>query len=562
MNFEFKPGAIGSVLAHRKLAVPIYQRSYSWKREQISDYWDDLYNAFRSRDQEYFIGNLVLSKEGSEDASEAIIDGQQRLATTSLLLAAIRDEHEMRDKKEAADQVHKSFISTYDLKLEEHTPRLLLNSTDRDFFRSLVVGRGQEKKPEPTEESHRSILLAHELLREEVSDLARSAGDEWYERLYGLQKFVEERLRVVVVEVPTEADAFLIFETLNDRGADLTVADLLKNYLFRRAGDDLESVREAWISALVALEMSAENETFTEFIRHLWSSKYGATREKMLFRGIKERIASRQNAVDFGAEIRRSSQHYAAILNSGHDYWRDLGDHAKANIETIERMKLVRVRPLLLALMQHFRGPELRSALRSIVAWSVRGRIVGRVEGRKAEKTYCDAAVAVRNGDVQTVSELLSHLQPIIPADDEFKAAFETSSVATSIIARDYLHTLERVKRGDDEPELVSNKNAEEVNLEHIMPKNPKPGDWDQFSPEEQKVWVHRLGNMALLKKGENDRIGNKPWSVKKPILEKSALLLTSRAGNNGEWRKEEIESAQKHMAELALRAWPVSHEP
>ena len=311
--------------------------------------------------------------------------------------------------------------------------------------------------------------------------------------------------------------------------------------------------------------MSAENATFTKFVRHLWSSKYGATRERFLFRSIKERVVSRANAVDFGLEIWQSSQHYAAVLNSDHDYWRGLGAQTKANIETVERLKLERVRPLLLALMQYFQEPILKDALRSVVAWGVRGLIVGSIEGGRAEKAYCDAAVAVRNGRIKTVAELLSQLQPILPTDEEFRAAFKTSRVTTSsgraAIARYYLHAFERVERGEDQPELVSNEDAEEVNLEHILPKNPKAGEWDQFSPERQKVWVHRLGNMALLSKGNNDRIGNEPWAVKKPVLEASALLLTSRAGNNIKWGEEEIEAAQGHMAELALRAWPLSHD-
>ena len=563
-RFEFESKAIGYVLSNRKLAVPIYQRAYSWKKEQVSDYWDDLHGAFRQGSQEYFIGNLVLSEEGFDGPYEAIIDGQQRLATTLLLLTAVRDEHMARGKQRAADEIHESFISRFDSRQEDDVPKLLLNSDDREFFRRLVVERGSKEQPRLTKPSHESIFQARQYLRKKVNELASSAGDEWYDRLVGLREFVEKRLIVVVVDVPTEADAFLIFETLNDRGADLTIADMLKNYLFRRAEGDMEVVRDAWVSALGALDMSAENAIFTKFIRHLWSSKHGATRERLLFREIKERITARKNAVDFGSEIQQSSQHYAAILNSEHDYWRGLGAQTKANIETIERLKLERVRPLLLALMQYFQDSMLKDALRSIVAWGVRGLIAGSIEGGRAEKAYCDAAVAVRKGKIKTVAELLSQLQSIIPTDEEFKAAFKTSRVSTSsgraAIARYYLHALERVERKQDQPELVSNEDAEEVNLEHILPKNPKVGEWDQFSPEEQKAWLHRLGNMVLLRKGENDRIGNKPWTIKKPVLEASELRLTARAGKNDEWGRSEIESAQRHMAELALHAWPMSH--
>jgi hypothetical protein len=77
------------------------------------------------------------------------------------------------------------------------------------------------------------------------------------------------------------------------------------------------------------------------------------------------------------------------------------------------------------------------------------------------------------------------------------------------------------------QPELVVNPDVRQVNLEHILPKSPKEGQWKSFTEEDQKLYVHRLGNMALLQKGANGRIGNQPWTVKKPILAGSALVLT-----------------------------------
>lgn len=91
----------------------------------------------------------------------------------------------------------------------------------------------------------------------------------------------------MVLTVPTDADAYLIFETLNDRGADLTIADLLKNYLFGRAGTKLDAVRDGWMQVLGALDISAENALFTTFLRHYWSSKHGAIRERELYKSIK-----------------------------------------------------------------------------------------------------------------------------------------------------------------------------------------------------------------------------------------------------------------------------------
>ncbi|MBA3793443.1 MAG: HNH endonuclease [Rubrobacter sp.] len=109
---------------------------------------------------------------------------------------------------------------------------------------------------------------------------------------------------------------------------------------------------------------------------------------------------------------------------------------------------------------------------------------------------------------------------------------------------------------------LVLNQDEEQVNLEHILPQNPRSGDWDQFTQDEQKTWSLRLGNMALLQKGANDRIGNKPWSEKKPVLEASLLTLTKQAGRETSWTKEAINKRQQSLATLAIETWSRQPQP
>lgn len=555
-RFKFHPDAIGHVLADRLLTVPVYQRSYSWGSEQINDFWTDLSGAFDEGGAEYFLGNLVLSA-GRNNGNYTIIDGQQRLSTTLNLLAAIRDEFRKRGDDKRANIIENTHMVTADLDTGEDVPRLRMNSDDNPFFR-LVVVEGKEPKQEDI--LHGSHVLIHRALKELstlVGASADSAGKEWARRLTDWTKFLKENVQVIVVDVPTEADAFLIFETLNDRGADLTIADLLKNYLFGRAGEDLDTVRDGWMAALGALEMSAENSVFTAFLRHLWSSKYGATRERLLFKNIRQRITSQVHAVEFSQELKLSARNYAAILNSEHEAWANLSTGAKANLDTLSRLDLEQMRPLLLAAMQHLSDRELKRTLRALVSWGVRGLIVGGIGGGKTERAYCQAAVKVRSGSIKTANELLSELSEIIPTDEEFKASFAKARVTKGKLARYYLTALEDTEEGETEPELVPNEDEEKLNLEHVLPQNPKGSDWNQFSEEEQKIWVHRLGNMTLLQKGPNGRIGNKPWVAKKPVLKKSKLALTNHAGQEDEWSKEVIDKRQQELASLATKTWP-----
>ena len=546
---------IASLLKDRLLGVPIYQRSYSWEDEQIDDFWDDLRSAFAKSDPEYFLGTIVLTAEGLPGRA-AIIDGQQRLATTAILLSAIRDEYIAR-ADDRSDIVQSSYLADRDLGSGDISPHLTLNSDDDSYFRQLVIAGGDPTLIDQTKPSHVLLANAYEKLRGFVAATAADAGTEWAAKLSAWVTFLREQVRVIVVDVPTEADAFLIFETLNDRGADLTIADLLKNYLFGKAGTRLDTVRDGWMQSLGALDLSTEVSTFTVFLRHYWSSKYGATRERELYKSIKLQVTTEASAVSLVEELQRAASLYAAIQSSDHDFWLPFGTSGRANVETLLRLDLEQHRPLLLAAMQHFSPAELKLLLRSLVSWSVRGLIVGGIGGGSTEKAFCDAAVKIRSGDVKTVGEVRAELTSIIPTDDEFRSSFATARVPRAGLARYYLSALERSAAGTSEPELVPNDDEEQVNLEHILPKSSKRTDWPAFTDEQAKSFVHRIGNMALLAKGPNGRIGNKPWAVKQPILAASQLALTSGTAATTDWNMTAIDARQVELATRAVGVWP-----
>jgi hypothetical protein len=371
--------------------------------------------------------------------------------------------------------------------------------------------------------------------------------------------YLEKAASVITVQVPTEADAFVIFETLNTRGAELTIGDLLKNYLFMRAGDRLETIKTAWISTLTALDISAENEVFVTFLRHHWSSKQGAVRERDLYRSIRDNITTAAQAVKYAEEMVKAARFYAALRSSSHEYWTESGftTTTRDNVETLGRLELEQNRPLLLAVMQHFSKGELKKTLHAIVNWSVRGIVVGGIGGGRTERAYCDAAVKVRSGTIKSTAALLKELGSIVPDDATFKDEFKSTRQTKSRISRYLLLALERTEMAQKQPELVPNKNEDEVNLEHILPRNGKAADWPSFNPDEVPVWSQRLGNHCLLRKDENASIGNKPWTAKQPVLKASSLKLTKEAGKKSNWTAKEIVARQEKLADLAVKTWP-----
>lgn len=546
---------IASVLSHGQYKVPIYQRSYAWEDGEIDDFWADLRHALDNREEDYFLGTLVLTP--SDDPHRiTVIDGQQRLATTSLLLAAIRDIWKEWGETDQADDIHAKYLSVFDRRAREYEPRLTLNEDDDDYYRELVVAKGS---PSEARDSHYRMLAARKALGEALTSDLDSHGKRAQDRLISWLDFLDHNASVITVTVPTEADAFVIFETLNDRGAQLTIGDLLKNYLFMRSGNRLDAAKTSWIQALAALDVSAENDIFVTFLRHHWSSMFGAVRERELYEKIKEEITTPAQAVRYAKELAQAAQLYAALQSPSHEYWltRGFTSTTKANIETLLKLELEQNRPLLLAVMAHFSKPELRKTLQALVRWSVRGLIVGGIGGGRTERAYCEAAMKVRSGAIKTTVKLLKELLPIVPDDKSFEDSFRRARQTKARISRYLLLALERQEQGETEAELVPNSNEDEVNLEHILPRNAEPKDWLDFAPEEIPVWSQRIGNHCLLKKSENGAIGNQSWPVKEPVLTHSSLVLTQTAAKAKKWDKDAIDRRQKKLAKLAVETWP-----
>jgi Protein of unknown function DUF262 len=344
---------LASLLKQQEFRVPIYQRSYAWGNEEVDDFWSDLQHSLESQDDDYFLDSLVLTPS-DDDKRLIVIDGQQRLATCSVFLAAMRDVWASQDEEDRANDIQTRYLSTFDRREKENVPRLILNEEDDPFFRDCIVN-GEDA--DPTRESHDRLLDAYHGLRAKLENDFAAHGQRGEDRLLAWLDFVDEAASVITVEVPTEADAFVIFETLNTRGAELTIGDLLKNYLFMRAGSRLETVKTSWVSTLTGLDISAENEVFVNFLRHHWSSKHGAVRERDLYRSIRDHITTSTQAVAYAKEMVDAARHYAALASPTHDYWSEQGftTTTRHNVETLNRLELEQNRPLLLAVMQRLK---------------------------------------------------------------------------------------------------------------------------------------------------------------------------------------------------------------
>lgn len=550
-NLAIELDGIGHTITDRRLAVPIYQRSYAWEEKHVIDLFDDILTALRHSENEYFIGSVVISSGGERDE---VVDGQQRLATIAILISAIRDHLADIGDEERAIDIQNSYLSKRDRRSQEVVPNLKLNNNDNDYFYKRVI-LFNEETPEASRESHERINRAYQIARKKIRAFVSSESNP-ANALLDICDFVDRNLKIIVVSVPDHANAFTIFETLNDRGLDLAISDLLKNYLLGLSDNRLDEVKENWAKMYTLLESTDNEDLVVTFIRHYWSSQHGLTRERELYDKIKRRITSKQRAVDLSIALEKAARVYVALIDTSQSYWNDFSLDAKNHMATLNLFKMIQMRPLLLSIMDKFSTREIEKTLKFLVAVSSRFLITGGLGGGALEAQFSDRAKEISNGTISTKNDLKNAMEKSIPSDTSFRDSFKTASVSKQYLARYYLMTLENAAKGEANPELIPNADTSAVNLEHVLPRTLS-SDWE-FNADQHRAYLKRLGNLAIMSTRLNSEIGNSSFENKKQHYESSDFILTSSIAENSSWTEVEINERQERMADLAVDTWKV----
>lgn len=549
--------SIGEVLRKPlSYRVPVYQRDFAWTNEQVDTLWDDLTAATLDGRSEYFLGAVVLSPS-SDDKAREIVDGQQRLALISMLFAAVADEWKCRGDDKRAMGVFRDFLGSEDRRTGELVPKLALNEINDDVFQQLVL-RGQSLNgPERKAlgSSNRLLDAANTSVREKLSLwLAEAKSPE--ERLLDFEEFLSDQTNLIWIEVGDESDAFIIFETLNDRGLELAVSDLVKNYLFSLANANIERFKKAW--AEMSLLLGGDN--LTPFLRQYWLSVYEFVRERELYRALRQKVKTTAAAKQFVDRLRASADLYAALLNPEHPYWADFPSDMSANLEALMLFKLTQYRPIALAAMELWKPNDVSKLLRLLMVVSFRYTVIARQSPGLLEGVYAEAALAIRTGRAKSPAQIFAILKSVYVADDRFAEDFAARSFNKAPIARYILAEINDFIEGDKEKQVAEGSGR--ITLEHILPLNGGP-EWRGAVPKNQNSddFVERIGNLTLLEKGRNRGIANAGFEKKKTgAFARSSLALNVHLTQSSSWGMREIEARSRELADTAKQIWRVNY--
>lgn len=553
-TIEFEHKGIGAVLAHNRLGVPLNQREYAWEDEHVQELFSDFAGAIDNDRPTYFLGTVVFTSGGDEPE---VSDGQQRLATTTILLAAIRDYLKGIKDHARANSIEQEFLKTTDFETTDTVPRLRLNVDDNEFFKHYVIEGSHSVAA--SLESHKKIKAASELATKHIAIILEPHQKQAAKTatLQRWVKFLRDGAQVVVLRVPDQLNAFVMFETLNDRGLKASQADLIKNYLLGLCGASIAEGQQKWAKMKAVLESIGQGDITVTYLHHLLITKLGPTKEREVFDKVRTLANSRSKALQFLEEAAEGADDYSALYNPGATKWNEYGTSTRKCLTTINRdLRVEQIRPLMFAVARHFSVNEAKKAFRLFVYWSVRFLVVGG-RGGLLDRNYSLRAQDVSKQTIKNSTQLTAALD-IIPSDALFEAAFAEARISQDFIARYLLRALEMKAKGGSEPENIPNDEENVINVEHILPEHPG-NNWPSIDKETASALYKRLGNMVLMQASKNTLIGNSAFALKKKALQESAFLLTNEVSKESKWEAKQIKDRQARLAKLAIQTWPMS---
>lgn len=544
------------------LAVPLFQRPYSWDKEQWVQLWDDLTSNLGG---DYLIGGIVLC--GTDHDENQIIDGQQRLTTLTILSAAFRDIAFTIERESVTETVlsfQNDLVASKALSASKAKPYLALGEVDRDWFAQRIQVRpdavtfnppGASVKariPSSIRLQWKCYLFFKNQIEKSISGMAPKQALELFARYHGL---LVKDLWFVVTRVPDDSTAFTLFEVLNDRGLDLTVADLIKNVVLAEGAKHgaFEEAKESWSAVTEALDYSV----VSGFLRSHWMSESGdKITEKGLFGALKEKLkkSTKQEFLKALSRWAKEAQAYSEI--AGYSASTSGDESLTRELRLLKEYGFRVMHSVLMAVWATTGESDHKkraSAVKLLRAFLVRYAVLANQVTNVLEGQLAKLAAEIRKDGKFEIAWLRAKLIGLSPDEAQVWAGFDALQPSAHV-ARLLLTEIEEHLSGDEK--WV--RGAEAVHVEHIFPQKPDTSWLHSFEANgDHETFRDRLGNLTLLAGAKNRSASNKPFSAKKELYKQSELSITaSIPAKYKTWNIGAVTRRQRELMEHAKQVW------
>lgn len=542
-----------------RYTVPDYQRRYSWEEEQWAALWADL-NSIQENST-HFLGSVVLIERSgglNELNKLEIVDGQQRIATITVVLSLMREKYYEMGESEQAEDIENKYLKKRDLDRNEYQ-NLTLSTFDNPDLKK-VIERDYNKMDDGQ-------------LREAVQFYVKKLESLDVDKLDTLRKRLLASVTLVSIRCEGEQSAFRLFETLNDRGMELSSVDLMKNYTFSKAASasdseiSYEKIQQDWERLIKTLmpNMSQPSRFFRHYIMSAAEPDYdGDVSDYKLYDEYQKIVDSKLpdsgiSLNEYVEELADKAELYAKILNHEIDMYDDDGNEAiNSKLKDLEIINSVQARTLMLRVFEEYdTANKVMESLLLLESFLMRWKVSSYPTGGELDRIYsriCSEAFEKDN----SIREIYNGLSDRCPSDEEFVASIENKRVRLNDRTNYILSRLEMDYYNGIE------LNFDELDREHIAPRA-------SFTAKKYSAWPStlgtteaqfeqfrdKLGNLTLLETGKNISIGADPFEKKKEAYAESKLKMNQQLCEDYDgWGTDEIEQRTSELANAMVQIW------
>ncbi|MCQ2888179.1 DUF262 and DUF1524 domain-containing protein [Helicobacter pylori] len=538
---------------NNQFIIPIYQRLYSWKKEQCEQLWDDIIKiGGNDKMNGHFIGSILYARVDDTHSSPLlIIDGQQRLTTITLLFIALRNR--LSEEVEILEKFSREKIESYLINSDKDGDkkfRLILSESDRDTLLSLI----DENKRKPSELSLK-IMENFKLFEEWI----RKNTDKLETIFKGLDK-------LMIVWIALEKgkdDPQLIFESMNSKGIELTQADLIRNYIVMET--EVKKQEDFYNQYWRAMEenfkqsekQSKREDLFNKFVRHYLTIKTGKIpNEKRVYEAFKDYQQKEGIEIeDLLKDLQKYCGYFCQIA-----FKKEADKDLNKALSFLVDLEMDVIYPLLLELYSDYKDGVLSK--QDFIP------IIALTESYLCRRAVCGLGTNSLNKVFPSFTKKIDkdqYLESIkvhfgyltekqrFPNNDEFKEHFITIDFY-HVQKREYF--LERLENFDTKEPV----DTQECTIEHIMPQTLTE-EWkrdlgENFQAIHEK-YLHTIGNLTLT--GYNQEYSNNSFQEKRDMekgFKQSPLKLNQSLKDLESFGEKEIEKRASDLADWALKIW------
>ena len=535
--------------------IPLFQRPYSWQRNEWETLWNDIIETYRFNPSGgHFLGSIVSkSQPGTPEGVSPyiVIDGQQRLTTLSIVIAALRDRISEADPAASERIADLCLMNKY--AKDEYHYKIRPTQADRLSYFAVIDGNDNSAdKEEPN-----LIRQAYDFFFAALGKSADEEDDELLD-LSRFERLLLDEVEVVSITLGEDDNEYRIFESLNWKGAPLSQADLLRNFFFMRIHTDQQQT--LYNSVWLPMQAMLDSKTLADFFRYQYMSSGHFVREKDIYlkwRGDLDRLESDDLAAKM-RELAGYAQYYKRLI----DPEAEPDAAIRERLERLNRWGGQTMYPFMLWLYEGADGrsvdsTEVSRVLRLIESYLIRRLFCG-ISTTGSNRFFMELAAQIPEGNiVVAVRNALS--QPTgrrrWPNDKEFREGLLTYELYEGSRPEQRRLVIETLEQYLEHKEPVDFNG---LTVEHVMPQELTDAWREALGPDANAIHtrlLHTLGNLTLT--GYNPELSNRPFSEKRRLFQDSNLAMNREIAEDAEWGPEQIRSRAERLAARAIEIWP-----